>query len=195
MSMSAVTAGAKTTSTCSNSCGPILHPGPWRISPSGAAQPRWPRAEASRPTTSSSWKTARVWSLDASVHGDEVDSPPRRQCTRRASLCRWAGHWRCRQRRPARPPPPQPKRLHRLYPGAGRVRRRDPLWPGNHQPRLCLHARKRRPDQTRPGVVLKTIKKRAPQQVMEEKIKDALANFTYKEIGRRPMVLPLVMEV
>jgi ribonuclease J len=44
-------------------------------------------------------------------------------------------------------------------------------------------------------VVLKTIKKRAPQQVMEEKIKDALANFTYKEIGRRPMVLPLVMEV
>ena len=44
-------------------------------------------------------------------------------------------------------------------------------------------------------IVLKTIKKRAPQQVMEEKIKDALANFTYKEIGRRPMVLPLVMEV
>jgi ribonuclease J len=44
-------------------------------------------------------------------------------------------------------------------------------------------------------VVLKTIKKRAPQQVLEEKIKDALANFTYKEIGRRPMVLPLVMEV
>ena len=44
-------------------------------------------------------------------------------------------------------------------------------------------------------VVRKTIKKRAPQQVMEEKIKDALANFTYKEIGRRPMVLPLVMEV
>lgn len=44
-------------------------------------------------------------------------------------------------------------------------------------------------------VVRKTIKKRAPQQVLEEKIKDALANFTYKEIGRRPMVLPLVMEV
>ncbi|HXF62511.1 MAG TPA: ribonuclease J, partial [Caldilineaceae bacterium] len=44
-------------------------------------------------------------------------------------------------------------------------------------------------------VVLKTIKKRAPQQVLEEKIKDALANFTFKEIGRRPMVLPLVMEV
>lgn len=44
-------------------------------------------------------------------------------------------------------------------------------------------------------VVLKTVKKRAPQQVMEEKIKDALANFTFKEIGRRPMVLPLVMEV
>jgi ribonuclease J len=44
-------------------------------------------------------------------------------------------------------------------------------------------------------VVRKSIKKRAPQQVMEEKIKEALANFTYKEIGRRPMVLPLVMEV
>ncbi len=44
-------------------------------------------------------------------------------------------------------------------------------------------------------VVLKAIKKRAPQQVLEEKIKEALANFTYREMGRRPMVLPLVMEV
>jgi ribonuclease J len=44
-------------------------------------------------------------------------------------------------------------------------------------------------------VVLKVIKKRAPQQVLEEKIREALANFTYREIGRRPMVLPLVMEV
>ncbi len=44
-------------------------------------------------------------------------------------------------------------------------------------------------------VVLKVVKKRAPQQVLEEKIKDALANFTYREVGRRPMVLPLVMEV
>ncbi|MCC9077887.1 ribonuclease J [Litorilinea aerophila] len=44
-------------------------------------------------------------------------------------------------------------------------------------------------------VVLKVIKKRAPQQVLEEKIKEALANFTYREMGRRPMVLPLVMEV
>lgn len=44
-------------------------------------------------------------------------------------------------------------------------------------------------------VVLKAVKKRAPQQVMEEKIKEALANFTYREVGRRPMVLPLVMEV
>ena len=44
-------------------------------------------------------------------------------------------------------------------------------------------------------VVLKVIKKRAPQSAMEERIKDALADFTYREIGRRPMVLPLVMEV
>ncbi len=44
-------------------------------------------------------------------------------------------------------------------------------------------------------VVLKVIKKRAPQHAMEERIKDALADFTYREIGRRPMVLPLVMEV
>ena len=44
-------------------------------------------------------------------------------------------------------------------------------------------------------VVLKVIKKRAPQSALEERIKDALADFTYREIGRRPMVLPLVMEV
>lgn len=44
-------------------------------------------------------------------------------------------------------------------------------------------------------VVLRVIKKRAPQSAMEERIKDALADFTYREIGRRPMVLPLVMEV
>ncbi|MEX1021186.1 MAG: ribonuclease J [Litorilinea sp.] len=44
-------------------------------------------------------------------------------------------------------------------------------------------------------VVMKTIKKKAPQQVMEERIKEALASFTYKEVGRRPIVLPLVMEV
>jgi ribonuclease J len=44
-------------------------------------------------------------------------------------------------------------------------------------------------------VVLKVIKKRAPQAVLEEKIREALAHFTYREVGRRPMVLPLVMEV
>ena len=44
-------------------------------------------------------------------------------------------------------------------------------------------------------VVLKVVKKRAPQRVLEGRIKDALADFTYREIGRRPMVLPLVMEV
>ena len=44
-------------------------------------------------------------------------------------------------------------------------------------------------------IVLNVIKKKAPQRVLEEKIKDALADFTYREIGRRPMVLPLVMEV
>lgn len=44
-------------------------------------------------------------------------------------------------------------------------------------------------------VVLRAVKKRAPQRVLEDRIKDALADFTYKELGRRPMVLPLVMEV
>lgn len=44
-------------------------------------------------------------------------------------------------------------------------------------------------------VVLNTIKKRAPQQVLEDRIKEALASFTYKEVGRRPIILPLVMEV
>ncbi len=44
-------------------------------------------------------------------------------------------------------------------------------------------------------VVLRAAKKRAPQRVLEGRIKDALADFTYQELGRRPMVLPLVMEV
>lgn len=43
--------------------------------------------------------------------------------------------------------------------------------------------------------VLKVLQKKAPQQVMENKIKDALGNFAQKEIGRRPMILPLVMKV
>ena len=44
-------------------------------------------------------------------------------------------------------------------------------------------------------VVLKVIKKKTPTSVLENKIKDALGNFAAREIGRRPMVLPLVIEV
>jgi ribonuclease J len=44
-------------------------------------------------------------------------------------------------------------------------------------------------------VVQDVLKKRAPTAVLENKIKDALTNFSSKEIGRRPMILPLVMEV
>ncbi len=43
--------------------------------------------------------------------------------------------------------------------------------------------------------VNKVLKKKAPPQVLEEKIKEALASFAHKEMGRRPMILPLVMEV
>ncbi len=44
-------------------------------------------------------------------------------------------------------------------------------------------------------VVETLLKKRVPVQVLENKIRDALTTFTYKEMGRRPMILPLVMEV
>lgn len=44
-------------------------------------------------------------------------------------------------------------------------------------------------------VVENLLKKRVPVQVLENKIRDALTTFTYKEMGRRPMILPLVMEV
>jgi len=44
-------------------------------------------------------------------------------------------------------------------------------------------------------VVSKVIKKKTPASVLENKIKDALGNFAAREIGRRPMVLPLVIEV
>ena len=43
--------------------------------------------------------------------------------------------------------------------------------------------------------VNKVLKKKVPVQMLEEKIRDALATFAHKEMGRRPMVLPLVMEV
>lgn len=44
-------------------------------------------------------------------------------------------------------------------------------------------------------VVQDLLKKRAPVSVLENRIKDSLANFANKEMGRRPMVLPLVIEV
>ena len=44
-------------------------------------------------------------------------------------------------------------------------------------------------------VVENLLKKRVPTQVLENKIRDALTTFTYTEMGRRPMILPLVMEV
>lgn len=43
--------------------------------------------------------------------------------------------------------------------------------------------------------VSKVVKKRAPGRVMENKVKDALAGFCQRELGRRPMVLPVVLEV
>lgn len=43
--------------------------------------------------------------------------------------------------------------------------------------------------------VKKVLKKKVPVQVLEEKIRDALATFAHREMGRRPMVLPLVMEL
>ena len=43
--------------------------------------------------------------------------------------------------------------------------------------------------------VSKVLKKKTPASVMENKIKDALGNFASREIGRRPMILPLVIEV
>ncbi|MCX6049106.1 MAG: ribonuclease J, partial [Chloroflexi bacterium] len=44
-------------------------------------------------------------------------------------------------------------------------------------------------------IVQELVKKRVPAKALENKIKDALSNFTAREIGRRPMILPLVMEV
>ncbi len=43
--------------------------------------------------------------------------------------------------------------------------------------------------------VKKVLRKKVPVQVLEEKIRDALATFAHREMGRRPMILPLVMEV
>ena len=43
--------------------------------------------------------------------------------------------------------------------------------------------------------VSKVIRKKVPAAVLENKIKDALGNFAAREIGRRPMVLPLEIEM
>jgi ribonuclease J len=43
--------------------------------------------------------------------------------------------------------------------------------------------------------VSKLVKKKTPAAVLENKIKDALGNFAAREIGRRPMILPVVIEV
>jgi ribonuclease J len=43
--------------------------------------------------------------------------------------------------------------------------------------------------------VSKVLKKKAPIAVLENKIKDALGAFAAREIGRRPMILPIVIEV
>jgi ribonuclease J len=42
--------------------------------------------------------------------------------------------------------------------------------------------------------VSKVLKKKSPTSVMENKIKDALGNFAARELGRRPMILPVVIE-
>jgi len=44
-------------------------------------------------------------------------------------------------------------------------------------------------------IVVKVLKKKAPIQVRENKIRDALSRFASQEMGRRPMILPMVMEV
>ncbi len=48
-----------------------------------------------------------------------------------------------------------------------------------------------------PGLVLKVLKKKkkVPISVLENKIRDSLGTFASREMGRRPMILPLVMEV
>ena len=44
-------------------------------------------------------------------------------------------------------------------------------------------------------VVRKAVRKGGPEHVVEKKIRDALTSFTYQEMGRRPMILPMVIEV
>jgi ribonuclease J len=44
-------------------------------------------------------------------------------------------------------------------------------------------------------VVQEVVRKKAPAAVLENRIKESLTTFTSKELGRRPMILPLVMEV
>lgn len=43
--------------------------------------------------------------------------------------------------------------------------------------------------------VLKKKSKKMPVSVLENKVRDALGSFTAREMGRRPMIMPMVMEV
>ena len=44
-------------------------------------------------------------------------------------------------------------------------------------------------------VVMGVLKKKAPASVTENKVRDALGNFAQREMGRRPMILPMIIEV
>ncbi|MCB9158230.1 MAG: hypothetical protein H6645_14080, partial [Caldilineaceae bacterium] len=43
--------------------------------------------------------------------------------------------------------------------------------------------------------VEKVLKKQTPRRVLEGKVKDALSTFCQRELDRRPMVIPVVLEV
>jgi ribonuclease J len=44
-------------------------------------------------------------------------------------------------------------------------------------------------------VVNGVLRKKSPSSVLENKVRDALGTFAQREIGRRPMILPIIIEV
>ena len=83
--------------------------------------------------------------------GDQIGRAAGRTHPCGSRLRRRPGRGRRGQRGAARPPATERGGLHRLHRGRGRVRRRDHLRPGDHQPGLRLRARPGRSHQARPG--------------------------------------------
>ena len=169
--------------------------GPRRLQADAASTPSSPRRSASRARTSSAPRTARRWRSTPTARGSG------RRCTAGHDLRRRRRHRRRRRRRAARPADAVRRRHlhhrgHRLRAGrlvrrparGPRPRRAVPRGQRRRSSRSCAR-RSRTRSTARPS-------SRSPRPTCWSRfLHDDLATFIYDRLKRRPMVLPVVVEV